>query len=175
LLAEAGYPNGFEATLWAMPVQRPYNPDAKRIAELMQADLAKVGITAKITSYEWGDYLKRTRNGEHDMALLGWTGDNGDPDNFFVPLAGCAAAKIGGGNSAHWCNQEFEDIVQKAATITNQADRARLYEQAQVVMHREAPFFLIAHSIVNLPMRTNVIGYKMSPLGAHDFSYVDLK
>ena len=70
-----------------MPVQRPYNPDARRIAELMQADLAKVGIKAKIVSYEWGEYRKRVADGEHQMAELGWTGDNGDPDNFFVPLA----------------------------------------------------------------------------------------
>jgi dipeptide transport system substrate-binding protein len=175
MLADAGYPNGFETTLWAMPVQRPYNPDARRIAEMMQADLAKVGITAKIVSYEWGEYLKRVRNGEHDMAELGWTGDNGDPDNFFVPLAGCAAGKIGGGGAAKWCDQEFEDVVDKAATLSSQAARAKLYEQAQVIMHREAPFFFIAHSIVNLPMRTNVIGYTMSPLGAHDFRTVDLK
>ncbi len=175
LLAEAGYPNGFSTTLWAMPVQRPYNPDARRIAELMQADLAKVGIQAKIVSYEWGEYLKRVRNGEHDMAELGWTGDNGDPDNFFVPLASCEAGKPGGGGAAKWCNQEFDDLVNKAATLTDQAARAKLYEQAQVVMHREAPFFFIAHSIVNLPMRANVTGYVMSPLGAHDFATVDLK
>ncbi|TGR61359.1 ABC transporter substrate-binding protein, partial [bacterium M00.F.Ca.ET.194.01.1.1] len=55
-LAEAGYPNGLEIDLWAMPVQRPYNPNAKRIAELMQADLAKVGVKAEIKSFEWGEY-----------------------------------------------------------------------------------------------------------------------
>ena len=75
-------PNGFETDLWAMPVQRPYNPDARRIAELMQSDLAKVGIKAKIVSYEWGEYRKRVQNGEHMMAELGWTGDNGDPGQF---------------------------------------------------------------------------------------------
>ena len=82
LLAEAGYPNGFTTDLWAMPVQRPYNPNARRIAELMQADLAKVGVTAEIKSFEWGEYRKRMQNGEHQMGMLGWTGDNGDPDNF---------------------------------------------------------------------------------------------
>jgi len=175
LLAEAGFPNAFETDLWAMPVQRPYNPDARRIAELMQADLAAVGIKAKIVSYEWGEYRKRVQNGEHQMALLGWTGDNGDPDNFFVPLAGCAAARIGGGSASKWCNQDFEALIQKAATIPGQADRAKLYEQAQVIMHDQAPFYLIAHSVVYLPMRANVVGYKMSPLGGHLFDQVDLK
>ena len=68
LLAEAGFPNGFETDLWAMPVQRPYNPNAQRIAELMQADLAKVGVKAEIKSFEWGEYRKRMQAGEHQMA-----------------------------------------------------------------------------------------------------------
>src|SRR5260370_483440 len=82
LLAAAGLANGFETDLWAMPVQRPYNPNAKRIGELMQADPAKVGIKATIVSYAWGDYRKRLQQGEHQMAQIGWTADNRDPHNF---------------------------------------------------------------------------------------------
>ena len=175
LLADAGFPDGFETDLWAMPVQRPYNPDARRIGELMQADLAKVGVKAKIVSYEWGEYRKRVQNGEAGMAELGWTGDNGDPDNFFVPLAGCAASRVGGGSASKFCNPEFEALIQKAAEVTDPAERTKLYEQAQVVMHREAPFFLIAHSVVFVPIRANVTGFKMSPLGTFEFTNVDLK
>jgi dipeptide transport system substrate-binding protein len=175
LLAEAGFPDGFETTLWAMPVQRPYNPDARRMAELMQSDLAKVGIKATIVSYEWGEYRKRAQNAEHGAALLGWTGDNGDPDNFFTPLAGCDAARIGGGSVSKWCNQDFEALIRTAASTVDQAERTKLYEQAQVVMHEEAPFFLIAHSVVFLPMRKEVVGFKQSPLGRMQFDFVDLK
>ncbi|HEX3349116.1 MAG TPA: ABC transporter substrate-binding protein, partial [Acetobacteraceae bacterium] len=175
LLAEAGYPDGFETDLWAMPVQRPYNPDARRIAELMQSDLAKVGIRAKIVTYEWGEYRKRVANGDHMMAELGWTGDNGDPDNFFYTLASCAAARPGGGGATKWCNKDFDGVVTKAAQITSQAERTKLYRQAQVIMHDDAPYYLIAHSIVYLPMRKNVVGYKMSPFGGHQFENVDLQ
>ena len=175
LLADAGFPDGFETDLWAMPVQRPYNPDARRIGELMQADLAKVGIKARIVSYEWGEYRKRVQQAEHTMAQLGWTGDNGDPDNFFVPLSGCAAARIGGGSSTKWCNKEFDDLVNKAVTLTDKAERTKLYEQAQVLMHEEAPYFLIAHSIAFQPLRKEVAGYYMSPFGRHVFDHVDLK
>ena len=175
LLAEAGFPNGMETDIWAMPVQRPYNPDARRVAELMQADLAKIGVKVRIVSYEWGEYRKRVAQAEHSMAQVGWTGDNGDPDNFFVPLAGCAAARLGGGNSPHWCNKEFDDLVNKAVTLTDKAERTRLYEQAQVVMREEAPFFLIAHSIAYQPLRKEVTGYVMSPFGRHIFDTVDLK
>ena len=69
-----------------MPVQRPYNPDAKKIAEMMQSDLAKIGVNAKLMTFEWGEYRKRLQAGEHQMGLLGWTGDNGDPDNFMGVL-----------------------------------------------------------------------------------------
>jgi len=109
------------------------------------------------------------------MAEFGWTGDNGDPDNFFVPLAGCAAARIGGGNVTKWCNKEFDDLVNKAVTLTDKGERTKLYEQAQVLMHEEAPFFLIAHSVAFQPMRKEVLNYHMSPFGRHDFDHVDLK
>ena len=165
LLAEAGFPHGFETTLWAMPVQRPYNPDARRMAEMIQADLARIGIQASVVSYEWGEYRKRVQNAEHGMALLGWTGDNGDPDNFFVPLAGCDAARVGGGSASKWCNADFEALVKRAVVLTDQAERAKLYEQAQVIMHEQAPFVLIAHSVVFEPMRRTVGGFKMSPVG----------
>ncbi len=175
LLAEAGLPDGFETTLWAMPVQRPYNPDARRMAELIQSDLARVGIKASIVSYEWGEYRKRVQNAEHGAALLGWTGDNGDPDNFFNPLAGCLAARPGGGSASKWCNQDFQALIDKAAAITNQAERSKLYEQAQVIMHEEAPFFLIAHSVVFLPLRKEVTGVRLSPLGVLRFDKIDVK
>ena len=66
-------------------------------------------------------------------------------------------------------------MINKAATLTDQAERAKLYEQAQVIMHQEAPFYLIAHSVVFMPMRKEVIGYKMSPFGRHQFDAVDLQ
>jgi dipeptide transport system substrate-binding protein len=106
------------------------------------------------------------------MAEGGWTGDNGDPDNFLNTLAGCAAAKTA---VTRWCNTEFDDLVNKAAAEIVQAKRAVLYQQAQEVMHREAPYFLMAHSIVYQPLRKEVVGFKMSPFGAHDFADVDLQ
>jgi dipeptide transport system substrate-binding protein len=173
LLAEAGFPNGFEMDLWAMPVQRPYNPNARRMAEMMQADLAKVGVKAKIVTYEWGEYLKRTKNGEHMSALLGWTGDNGDPDNFLYVLLSCAAST--GANRARWCYEPFDNLLKKAKLTTDIAERTRLYEQAQVVFKEQAPWFTIAHSKVFMPMSQRVKNYKIDPFGGHVFYGVDLK
>ena len=173
LLAEAGV-KGLKTNIWAMPVQRPYNPNARRMAELIQADWAKVGVEAEIVSYEWGEYLKRSRAGEHDTVLLGWTGDNGDPDNFMYVLLGCDAAKSGG-NRARWCNKEFDGLLRKAKQISDIAERTRLYKKAQLIFKEEAPWVTIAHSIVFKPVRKEVVDFRISPFGQHEFYGVDIK
>jgi dipeptide transport system substrate-binding protein len=172
LLEEAGVKD-LKMKVWAMPVQRPYNPNARRMAELIQEDFAKIGVGVEIVSYEWAEYLDRSKAKDRDGAvLLGWTGDNGDPDNFLAVLLGCDA--VGGNNRAQWCNKEFEDLVQKAKTLPNNDQREPLYKEAQVVFKREAPWATIAHSVVFVPMSKKVSGYKMDPLGSHRFDGVDI-
>src|SRR3954466_15184800 len=147
LLAEAGFPNGMETDLWAMPLQRPYNPNARRIAEWRQADLAKINVKAEIKTFEWGEYRKRLQAGEHQMGMLGWTGDNGDPDNFLHSLLGCASAQsVSGANIAKFCNKQFDAPVIKAKRISDQGERTKLYEQAQVVFSEKATWFNIANA-----------------------------
>jgi dipeptide transport system substrate-binding protein len=176
LLAEAGFPNGLETDLWAMPVQRPYNPNAKRIAELMQADLAKINVKAEIKSFEWGEYRKRAQAGEHQTAQLGWTGDNGDPDNFLHTLLGCASAQsASGSNIAKWCHKPFDDLVVKAKVTSDQAQRTELYKQAQLIFKEQAPWFTIAHAVQLKPVRKEVVDFKLSPFGRHTFYGVDIK
>jgi len=167
LLAEAGYPDGFSTNIWAMPVQRPYNPNARRMAEIIQEDWSKVGVKAEIVSYEWGEYLNRSKKGEHETVLLGWTGDNGDPDNFLYVLLGCDG--VGGSNRAQWCNEEFNDLLLAAKQTSDKAERTKDYEQAQVVFKREAPWITVAHSVVYEPISKDVKGYKIDPLGGHYF------
>jgi len=174
LLAKAGVKTPLEIDLWYMPVQRPYNPNAKRIAEMMQADLAKVGVNAKLVTFEWGEYRKRMQQGEHITGMLGWTGDNGDPDNFFF-LHGCDAARPGGQNLSKWCHKPFDERMEKARSIADTKERTRLYQEMQQIEHDEMPDFKIAHSVVYEAMRKEVTGYKQSPFGSHQFNGVDLK
>jgi dipeptide transport system substrate-binding protein len=173
MLEDAGV-KGLKMSVWAMPVQRPYNPNARRMAELIQADFAKIGVEAEIVSYEWGEYLKRSKDKNRDGAvLLGWTGDNGDPDNFLAVLLGCDA--VGGSNRANFCYKPFEDLIQKAKVVSDPAERTRLYEEAQVVFKEQAPWATIAHSIVFKPIRKEVVDFRIDPFGGHVFYGVDLK
>ena len=172
LLAKAGVPNGFELTLFAMPVQRPYNPNAKLMAEMIQADWAKIGVKAKIVTYEWGEYLKRIGKGEHDATLIGWTGDYASPDNFLGVLLTCASTETN--NYARYCSKEFDEQVVGARNSMDHAKRTAMYEQAQVIFKRDMPWTTIAHSVINQPMRKEVDGFKISPLGDYSFEQVGL-
>ena len=158
-----------------MPVSRPYNPNAKRIAEMIQTDLAKVGVRVRLMTDDWSRYRARLQAGEPSMALYGWTGDNGDPDNFLHTLLGCTAARTGGNNIAKWCHPEFDALVTRAKLTANQGEREQLYRQAQEIFKKEAPWVPIAHSVVFMAARNDVSGFKMDPLGRHPFEGVDIK
>ncbi|MCD2183367.1 ABC transporter substrate-binding protein [Rhizobium sp. GN54] len=172
MLDEAGV-SGLKMKVWAMPVARPYMLNARRAAELIQADLAKVGVEVEIVSYEWAEYLKLSSDKDRDGAvILGWTGDNGDPDNFLDTLLGCDA--VGGNNRAQWCNKEFDDLMTKAKTTADVAERTKYYEEAQVIFKKEAPWNTLDHSLVSIPMSKKVSGFVMDPLGIHRFDGVDI-
>src|SRR5665811_618616 len=107
LLTEAGYPDGFEVTLYVMPVSRPYMFDPPKIGEAIQSYLGAIGIKVEFYQVDWATYLQDTEAGKHQMCLLGWNGDNGDPDNFMNPCYGANTCSIGtAGNVAFYNNAE---------------------------------------------------------------------
>ena len=174
MLRQAGYDKGFEATLWWLPITRPYNPQGKKMAEMMQADLAKVGVRVKLESADWGTYLDKAKKGEPDMIQLGWTGDNGDPDNFLNVLLSCSGVK-GGSNAARWCNKSYDDTVDQARRTADLKKRTELYVKAQKIFKEQAPWVTLAHARVFRAMRSNVEGFEISPFGSDAFYGVDVK
>jgi len=172
-LEEAGVQD-LEMKIWAMPVSRPYMPNARRTAELMQADLAKIGVDVEIISYEWGEYLKRAREPERDGAvILGATSDYGDPDDILGYFFTCTRA--GNGSNTNWCHRPVEEALQQARIEADSTARAALYAAAQREIHAAAPWLPIAHSRVVLPMSNKVKNYVMEPLGMHRFKNIDLE
>lgn len=172
LLAEAGYPDGFSTDIWAMPVARPYNPNGRKVAEIIQAQMADVGVDMEIVSYEWGTYLDKTDQGEHTTAMLGWTGDNGDPDNFLWVLLSEPAAIPPAGNIAFWKNAEFTALCAEAKETMDIAKRTALYREAQEIFNKEVPWVTLAHSVVTVPMKTSVQGFVLYPTGKRLFKDV---
>ncbi len=169
LLAEAGYPNGFTIDLWAIPVVRAYMPNGRRTAEMIQADWAKIGVTANIVTYEWGEYLKRSRAGEPSVGMLGGTWDYPDPSEILLGFTCNNPA-----NAARWCNQTYTDAVLKANVITDQAERTKLYVTADKAVYDDIPLLRIADVKAYVPVRKNVEGFKLHFLGGQPFGGVSL-
>jgi peptide/nickel transport system substrate-binding protein/dipeptide transport system substrate-binding protein len=171
LLAAAGFPAGFDIDLWALPISRPTNPNGQLMAQMIQADWARVGVKARILTYEWGEYLKRANQGEHHVYMSGWSTDQANADEFLTPNLTCPASRGG----IKFCNQDFDALVDAARAEVNEARRLALIEQAQLIFKRERPWMPMAHSSVYIPMRRDVTGFVMSPNGSVDFEGVTRK
>ena len=172
LLAEAGYSEGFSMDLWAMPVQRAYNPDAVTMAKLIQADLQKIGVDVEIVfDYEWATFLRKISEGEHQSVLLGWSADHPDPDNFFSTLLSCASA-ITGSNRTFWCNEEFDQLIQSALQTSNINRRKAYYSKALKLINEEVPLIPIAHSKRYQARANNINVSLLRSIGGIDFNGV---
>jgi peptide/nickel transport system substrate-binding protein len=164
LLAEAGYPDGFEVTLHVMPVSRPYMFDPPKIGEAIQSYLGAVGVKVNFYQVDWGTYLQEAEAGKHQMCLLGWTGDNGDPDNFMNVLYGPNAATIGtAGNFGFYTDMKAQELLSAALATFDVKKRAELYEKAQQMIHDSANWVYIAHANQSVVFRANVKGFKLNP------------
>ena len=173
LLAEAGHAKGLKLSIWTRPGGGPTNPNPGIGAQMLQADLAAIGIQADIRVFEWGELIKRAKNGEHDLVFMGWAGDNGDPDNFLTPNLSCAAAKSGE-NQAGWCDEQFDDLIRQARQEAEQEKRAVLYRQALAIFHQQAPWIAQAHPKQFVALRKGVEGFVLSPMGSNNFARVKL-
>jgi len=179
LLKDAGFAQGLKEITWEdgrkealqfwyMPVSRPYYPNPKEIAEAIAADLAKVGITVQLQTTDWTVYLDKSRKGQMPLFMLGWTGDNGDPDNF-VCYFFCA---IGAPRMGFYANQPLTDILLQAQTMTDQEKRAELYRKAEQMIHDDVARLFIAHNQPPLAFQKNVRGYVANPTSSEYFNTV---
>jgi peptide/nickel transport system substrate-binding protein len=170
LIKESGADLSRTLDLWAMPVARPYMPQPQKIAETIQADLKEIGIKTKIVSYDWGTYLDKVAKGEHDMCLLGWIGDNGDPDNFLYTFLSSNNTKKGSAsNYAFYKNPEMDKYLNEAKKELDKAKRTDLYMKAQELSNKDLPYMPLFHSTQMVAFRSNVMGYKLHPTGAKLF------
>jgi len=162
--------------LEVMTNPRPYLPNPIRAAELIKADLAKVGIPVEIVPNEWGSHLDRTHRGEHEMALMGWVGDNGDADNFLYVLLDKDTAIVGSAlNISFWKNNAYHDLMIAARRELDPQKRAAIYHKAQEIVYEEAPMVPLAHAKALAACRANVDGMQFEINGDILFHHVTLR
>jgi peptide/nickel transport system substrate-binding protein len=145
--------------LEVMTNPRTYLPNPLRAAEMIKADLAKAGIPVEIVPNEWGAHLSRTSHGDHEMALMGWVGDNGDADNFLYVLLDKDTATLGSAlNICFWMNDDYHNLMIAARRELDPEKRAALYRKSQEIVFDEAPMVPLAHAEQLMACRANVNG-----------------
>ena len=170
LLAEAGYPDGFEVTLYVMPVSRAYMFDPPKIGEAIQSYLAAVGIKVKFYQVDWANYLKELQAGKHQICLYGWIGDNGDPDNFMNISYATNGASIGvAGNLAFYINDKAQELLSAAVATYDDKKREVYYQKSQEMIHEDAGWVYLVHSTQNVVFKNNIKGFILSPVGREYF------
>jgi peptide/nickel transport system substrate-binding protein len=177
LLAAAGFPKGFATELYYPTLPRPYMPEPQRIAETIQADLAAAGIAVTLQPFEWGVFLDKVRRGEHPMCLIGWSGDNGDPDNFMVPLLDkdTADAKPNGQNYSFWRDETFHRLLMLGQATVGDTKRAPIYAQANARISDQVPALPIVHVTVPIVLKDTIGGFVPSPDTHVAFEFLEPK
>ncbi len=173
LLREAGYPKGFDTDVWAVGVGQGLVRDPRRIAVMIQADWAAIGVRARVVTYEWGEYLRRLGNGEHGTALVAWGSDNGDPDNFIGALLSCSGVHTTQ-NISEYCRHDFDALLDHARASHDAPTRLRLYRQAQARFQADLPFIPLAHVNQTAVISRRVQGFVANPFGIRSFDRVRL-
>lgn len=173
LLAEAGYEDGLEIELWTMPVARPYMPDPETVSQIVQNNLAEIGIEVTIVREEWAPYLEKTMQGEQQMYMLGWSGTNGDPDYFLSSLL--HGNNVGSSNRSFYENDEVDELLDKAKLAVDQEERAQYYQEAQALISEDSPMATLVHSRPVMATTDAVKNYVPHPSTSESLAEVEIE
>ncbi len=173
LLAEAGLSDGFNMEIWVRPGSSSYNPNPKLTAEMLQADFKKIGVNVSIKTIEWGELLRRARNGEHMSVVLGWASDNNDPDNFLSNNLSCSGVDDGS-NFSRWCDKSLDQLLKDASEESDISKRIAMYKHAQVIFQENLPLIPLFHPLNALATSKKVTGVVVSPLTLNNYADADI-
>ena len=160
LLAEAGFPNGFNCEIWT-------NERKERIdmAQIMQAQLEEVGIKAEIKVLEWGAYLNGLQEKKHDMFELGWVSSVPDP-NFAI--SGLLETNAGS-NYTFSSDPKLDELLAKGRETPDGPERAEVYKQAQLEINDYCPMVFLHNDESVAGSQKNVKGFKPAGNETHSF------
>ncbi len=158
-------------TLWVPSASQSWNPSPLKTAELIQADMAQIGVRIRIVQVEGRFQGERLMAMNHDLTLSGWATDSNDPDSFFRPLLSCAAIRSQT-NYAHWCDPQFDAVLHKALLSQQLALRIESYNEAQQILATALPVLPLASSLRLQAYRHDIQGLVLSPFGNASFAGV---
>src|SRR5262245_26587213 len=162
LLADAGYPNGFEVEFW-VPDSGSGMQAPVEISTVIQANLAAVGVKAAMKTFEWGSYLGKVCAEAPIMFALSWFLKSEDPDLSMYPLFFSKNSPLP--NRSDYNNPEVDQLLVQARQVSDRAKRAELYRRAQRIIVADAPWIFVDHEVQVVATRAGVNGFKLHPSG----------
>ena len=162
--------------MWVLNEEQVYNPAPLKTAELIKEDLNNVGVNVTIRSvtrtFLIDQLNKKSEN--YDMILTGWLAGNLDPDSFMRPILSCNSASEMT-NLSNWCDEDFDQLMDKALDSPNLWERAHVYNQAQELILSELPIVPLANMKRVLVVNSRVRHIEMNPFGSLNFSTLSLR
>lgn len=177
LLAEAGYPDGFEVDFW-VPESGSGMQQPVAMGTVIQDYLSRVGINVNIQQFEWGTYLDRVivpldkADEVPEMFEMSWVGDNGDPDNFLYILLSGDQFPANGFNLGYYSNEEVDEMLREARKNADPDVRLPLYEEAQRLIMADLPVLPVDHETQIVIMDAGIEGFIPHPTGVFRFETV---
>lgn len=162
LLAEAGYPNGFEVEFW-VPESGSGMQSPVEMSTVIQSNLAAVGVKAPLKTFEWGSYLGKIRSDAPAMFALSWFLKSEDPDLSLYPLFFSKNTPLP--NRSNYANPDVDQLLLQARQVADRTRRAELYRRAQQIIVDDAPWIFVDHELQVVATRANVKGFKLHPSG----------
>jgi ABC-type transport system substrate-binding protein len=163
LLKEAGVTPGLKIEFLTYNSPRGYNPVGPNLAVAIQGYLKKVGIEAEVRQMEMGAYLSTMRTGSYKgLAMEGWTGNNGDPDDFLATQ--WSESEIPVHNWARYRNPTFEKLLADGLATPDQARRTAIYGEAQKLLLDDAPWLFVNSTAHIRAIRKEVKGFQLNPM-----------
>ena len=133
-----------------------YNPNPVKLAQLLKADLSQIGIDVKIVQLNNYWLRKRIMTNNYDAILTGWSAETTDPDSFLRPILSCKAQEEPDFNYTRWCDDHFEQLMDRAIGTNNMARRIDAYQQVQQLLADELPLIPIARAVNIYATRTSL-------------------
>lgn len=176
LLSEAGYPEGFDVSLWVMDRPRNYLPKPIAMASSIKNQLEAAGIKVIIEVIPWDSYIEDVKLGNHQMALVGWNGDIVDPDNFLYTLFASEPVKPElNFNYAFYKNEQVERLLSQARRVTDNGFRINLYREMQEIIANDVASIPLIHTMTAIGTRTDVMGFEPHITGFGTLAEVSIK
>ena len=175
LIAEAGYPEGLEVTLWVMDRPRTYLPNPVVTAMALKDQLEKGNIFVTLEIIPWDSYIEDIKKGVHEMALIGWNGDIVDPDNFLYTIFSSDASNPGlSFNYAFYKNDKVDRLLIQARRVTDLEFRASLYRELQEIISEDVVSIPLIHTMTAIGVNRRISGFEPHITGEEILFKVDL-